>query len=275
MSRAPFSRYGGKYYMLKTIIPLLPPHDVWVEAFAGAAWVTLAKPPSAVEVINDLDEGVVNFYRVLRDPDQMRALEALLTLTPYSRAEYIDCRGTWSTQTDPVEKARRWFVTVRQSVVGNIGTTGWSYSVQSHVVTRWRNSIAGFGAVHERLALVQVDQRDWRVLLAAWNKPGVLLYCDPPYVLDTRVKGPMYAHEMTDDDHRDLVTALLGWQGPALVSGYAHPIYAPLELAGWQRIDKGMPAHSTGSTRAGGLKQGRTESLWINYATSLVGGSGL
>ena len=80
--RAAFSRYGGKYNMLPVILPLLPRHEVWLEAFAGAAWLTFAKPPAAVETINDLDDGVVNFYRVLRDPALLPALVAQLEQTP-------------------------------------------------------------------------------------------------------------------------------------------------------------------------------------------------
>jgi DNA adenine methylase len=265
VSRAPFSRYGGKYYMLSTILPLLPPHEIWVEAFCGAAWVTMAKRPAPVEVINDLDDGIVNFYRVLRDPVLMPQLQEALEMTPYARAEYILCRDTWRAQTDGLEKARRWYVTVRQSVVGNIGNTGWSYATGGESVKRWQRTIEGLQAVHERLRFVQVEHRDWRPLLEFWNKPSVLLYCDPPYVLSTRVAGAKYAHEMSDADHRDLVARLLDFRGRVLLSGYRHPMYAPLVENGWRCLDIDQAAHSTGSTKACQIKQMRTESLWLNF----------
>ncbi len=267
MTRAPFKRYGGKFYMLGTILPLLPAHELWVEAFCGAAWVTLAKRPAPVEVINDLDDGVATFYRVLRDPVQSEALRAALELTPYARAEYRECRSTWQAQCDPVEKARRWFVAARQSMQGDYRTAGWCYSrdPDAYPPLSWMGAIEGLPAVHRRLRRVQIEHQDWRKLLPTWNVPGCLLYCDPPYVLDTRRGGERYTLEMTDDDHRDLVAALLDWRGHALVSGYRHPIYAPLEGAGWHRLDIDVIAAGTGTTRSSAVKQRRVESIWLSY----------
>lgn len=274
MTRAPFSRYGGKYYMLNDILPLLPPHDVWVECFGGAAWVTLAKEPAPVEVINDLDEGIVNFYRVLRDPALFPQLAAALEMTPYARSELVACRSSWTEQADPVEKARRWYVTVRQAVVGKVGISGWSYTRTSSNIPsrRWAQSIEALDEVHARLRLVQIEQRDWRILLDNWDQPETMLYADPPYVHATRSGGHGYAHEMTDDDHRALVVRLLAFRGRVLLSGYAHPIYTPLEGAGWRRIDIATVAHSTGSTKSSQVKQARIESLWLNYDPAALRG---
>lgn len=270
MARAAFSRYGGKFYLLPTILPLLPPHECWLELFCGASWVTLAKPPAPIETINDLDEGVAGFYRVLRDPEQSRRLQELLDLTPYSRTEFLTCRASWQDCTDPVERARRWFVVARQAVVGRTNRTGWSYSSDvagsgPQTTNRWWSAIAYLPEVHERLKYVQIDCRDWRPVLAFWDRPETLAYIDPPYVLSTRSGGKGYLHEMEDSDHRDLITALLEFRGRAVVSGYAHPIYEALDDAGWQRIDVPIVAHSTGSTRQGGGKQQRVESIWLNY----------
>jgi DNA adenine methylase len=276
--RAPFPYFGGKYYMVPTILGLLPPHHAWVEAFCGSAVLTLSKEPAACEAINDIDEGITGFYRVLRDPASAAALQALLELTPYARAEYLDCRASWQDCTDPVERARRWFVVARQSFAGKFGWGGWSYSVHSRGASamgasKWLGAIAGLPEVHKRLQTVQIECQDWRRLLAFWDRPEVLLYCDPPYVWSTRSGRRGYTHETTDDDHRELVERLLAWRGMALVSGYDHPIYTPLTNAGWNRMDVVTSAHSAGRTRASGLTgagvarkhQARTETIWWNY----------
>ena len=270
---AAFSRYGGKHAMLPVIIPLLPAHECWLEAFAGAAWVTLAKPPAALETLNDLDDGVVNFYRVLRSPDQLSKLQALLEQTPYARAEMTACRGTWPAAADPVEKARAWFVTARMCVNGSPHAGGWSQSHQrgSWAISKWQSAIAGLPAVHERLKNVQIEHKDWRPLLGMHNAKDCLLYADPPYVLSTREGSDRYEHELTDQDHRDLVTALLDWRGQAVVSGYAHPIYAPLEKHGWKRIDTDVHCSST-ANRPTARTRRRQESLWLNYDPNVVRG---
>ncbi len=63
--RTPVKYYGGKTKMLPHILPLIPPHRIYVEAFAGGAAVYFAKKPSPVEVLNDTNGNVANFYRAL------------------------------------------------------------------------------------------------------------------------------------------------------------------------------------------------------------------
>lgn len=269
MLAAPFSRYGGKSRFLSHILPLLPAHDVWVELFCGSAAVTLAKSPAACETINDLDDGVATFYRVLRDPVLAPQLQTLLEQTPYSRSEFLACRAAWQSCDDPLERARQWFVVARQALVGRTNRTGWSFTAAHHTAaittSRWRNAIAGLPEVHARLQYVQIECRDWRSVLAFWDRPETLLYADPPYPLSTRVGGRGYRHELTEEDHRDLVVALLRFRGRALVSGYEHPAYQGLDAGGWQRREIAVTVPSTGSTRGGGAKQHRTEILWCNY----------
>ena len=70
MLNSPFKWVGGKSRIRKAIIPLLPPHTCYVEPFAGAAWVLFGKPLSDVEVLNDIDQELVNFFRVVREQPQ-------------------------------------------------------------------------------------------------------------------------------------------------------------------------------------------------------------
>src|SRR5690606_16389589 len=110
-------------------IPHFPPHHTYVEPFGGAANVLLNKPPSPVEVYNDIDSNLVTIFRVLRDhPDELRRA---LELTPYSREEYVRCLGPLY-GLDYVEKARRLIVRYRQTFrgIGQKATPGqWGYSV--------------------------------------------------------------------------------------------------------------------------------------------------
>jgi DNA adenine methylase len=103
---APFAWYGGKSRLAPAIVDLLPGHRTYVEAFGGAAAVLCSKSPAVLEVYNDVDGGLVNFFRVLRArPDE---LERVLRLTPYSREEFADCCETWKSIEDDIERARRW-----------------------------------------------------------------------------------------------------------------------------------------------------------------------
>ena len=56
LMKTPITYYGGKQTMLKYILPLIPTHSLYTEAFCGGAAVFFAKPPSDGEVINDLNQ---------------------------------------------------------------------------------------------------------------------------------------------------------------------------------------------------------------------------
>lgn len=90
---SPFVWFGGKQRLARRISELLPPHLVYVEAFGGACSVLLTKHPARLEVYNDLDESLVNFFRVLRD--HREELELRLRLTPFSRAEFNRAVESW------------------------------------------------------------------------------------------------------------------------------------------------------------------------------------
>src|SRR3954471_23822281 len=93
--RSPITWFGGKGMLARKIAPLFPPHHCYVEPFCGGASCLFAKPPSPVEVINDLDSDIVTFFRVLRDPQKFEAFYRLAALTPYSREEYCRHRANW------------------------------------------------------------------------------------------------------------------------------------------------------------------------------------
>src|SRR3990172_8812836 len=106
--RAPFGYYGAKQRIARQIINALPPHNAWVEAFCGSAALTLAKRPAQIEVINDINGEVVNFFCQLRN--NSTRLSQALRLTPYARDELKLARVPAVKLTD-IERARRFFVT--------------------------------------------------------------------------------------------------------------------------------------------------------------------
>lgn len=57
---------GGKSQLARTIIDLMPEHKTYVEVFGGAGWVLFKKTASPVEVINDVNDDLINLYRVLK-----------------------------------------------------------------------------------------------------------------------------------------------------------------------------------------------------------------
>src|SRR6266545_6715117 len=96
----PFAYYGGKTSLAERIVELLPPHRHYVEPFAGSLAVLLAKPPAPFETVNDLDQQLMTFWRVLRDRGP--ELARVCYLTPHARAEHQACHAT-APSLDPAE----------------------------------------------------------------------------------------------------------------------------------------------------------------------------
>ena len=259
--RAPFPYFGGKQYLTDHLLALMPEHDVYVEVCGGSGAFLFAKPPVALDVYNDLDTGLVNFFRVLRDEKRAKRLRELLELTPYSREEWAECKSTWQYASDEVEMARRWFVGLVQSFSKTPSSHGWSYCKQpgGHAVSKFRGLVDALPDAVKRFRMVQVDHLPALECIARYDAPNVLFYVDPPYLPETR-KAHGYRHEMSADDHAELLELLCGVQGMVLLSGYRSPMYDEA-LAGWTRTDIETVNWSSNKVR-----EARTECIWRNPA---------
>lgn len=258
-TRPPMPYFGSKQTIAPWIVSLLPDHGHYVEPFAGSMAVLLAKPPSRMETVNDLDGRLVTFWRVLRDrPDE---LIRACALTPHSRAEQA---AAYQPVEDELELARRVWVCLTQGRSGVLRRTGWRHYVDPGTSSA---SMPGYldgyrdrmMAAAERLMGVSLECRPALELIAAYgSRPTVLLYVDPPYLGTTRGWGRNYRVEMkSDDEHRALAAALWDCSAAVVLSGYHSPLYDEL-YEGWYRYETASSTSNAKGDRA------RTEVLWSN-----------
>ncbi len=261
MSAPPFAYYGGKTTLAAQIVDLLPEHDHYVEPFAGSLAVLLAKPPSRMETVNDLDADIMTFWRVLRD--QPEDLARVCALTPHGRLEHAAAQAQDLPGLDDLERARTVWVLLTQTRSSTLRRTGWRHfqdpNGSSSGMPRYLSGYVGrMPAAAARLIGVSLEARPALDLVTDYGRhPEVLLYCDPPYLGSTRARN--YRHEMTSpDEHRALSEALRAAKASVVLSGYASPLYEDL-YAGWHRTElsawTGNASQGTGS---------RTEVLWSN-----------
>lgn len=261
LRRPALQYYGGKWMMAKWIIRHLPPHKLYVEPYGGAASVLLRKPRSKREVYNDLNQELVNFFRVVRNPQTARKLIASLKVTPFSRFEF---NQSYVQATTPIERARRLVV---RSFMGFNGTgasrsarTGfrWQVSKKSHSTPAlgWMNYPQSLTKVVERLTGIVIEQRPAQQVIQAYDDAETLFYVDPPYMWGTRAKNAKYAgytHEMNDQNHKDLLNQLRKTKGSVVLSGYDNDLYNEM-LPDWQK-------HTRRSYSAQGRI--RKEVIWV------------
>lgn len=263
---APVIRYhGGKFRLAPWILQHMPAHRVYVEPFGGAGSVLMAKPRAYAEVYNDLDGDVVNLFRVLRCPRRRGQLIEQLALTPYARTEFAMAMDP---ARNTVERARRTIVRAQMgfgSAGATKGTTGFRIDTDRPSSTaqhQWVAYPAQVAVVGERLQGVLIEQRPAIDVMRAHDGPDTLHYVDPPYLPSTRcARGNYYRHEMTAEEHAELLAAVRELRGMVMVSGYPSEIYTSA-LSDWRVV--AMEARASG--QRGTVK--RTEVLWLNPACS-------
>jgi len=277
---APVRWYGGKGHMARKLVPLIPPGRVYCEPYCGAASLFWHLRPRPVEVLNDLHSEIVNLFRTLQDPALFDELAHRLAWTPYSLAEFRKALAMeYAEELSAVDRAWAFFVRQNQGFSGIAETEGnWGRDFGSgcgmaKTTSDWRSRLATLGWWHERLTRVQLDCRDALEVIRYWDSPETVYYVDPPYAADTRAKGKhnVYRHEADDEHHRALVALLLGIQGNAVVSGYASPLYASLDAAGWTRHEFQTACCAAGRCRGSKIRGDdaarehvpRTEVVWI------------
>lgn len=260
--KPPFAYYGGKARLAPWIVSLMPAHRVYVEPCLGAGAVFFAKPPTEHEILNDLNRSLVAFFRMLRErPDE---LVHLCRCTPYARAE-LEAADPDEDGLDDLERARRWWVSVNQSFnkTGrhNNGFAASAAAGAGEAKTTQRR-LARLFDVADRLRDAVIECRPAVELVATFDTPRTVFYVDPPYVKESRTNvSTAYRHEMTDDDHRELVAVLGAAKGTVLVSGYESGLYGDL-LADWHRASRSILKRM--SNRHRDQREAVTEVVWSN-----------
>lgn len=248
---------GSKWSLAQWIIDHMPPHKTYLEPFFGSGAVFFNKEPSQLETINDLDGNVVNLFRVIRDqPDE---LARLVYWTPYSREEYYNSYQPGG-ELDEVERARRFLVRCWMARGGKTSDrAGWRHNINvekspnNRMPDQWSSVPDRIMIVTERLKTAQIEHQSALQLIERYKVSSVLIYADPPYMLATR-SNRHYMHEMSDEDHMELLDALDNHPGPVLLSGYDNELYNQ-RLKHWHREERKALAE---------MGRIRTEVLWIN-----------
>jgi len=265
---SPLKWHGGKNYLARRLVELMPSHTHYVEPYAGGLAVLLAKNPEGFsEVVNDLNGDLCNFWNVLRDTALFDSFLRMTQATAFSEQIWKQSYEALQTRTDStkVDRAFWFFVTCRQSLAGRMDT----FAPLSKTRTRrnmneqasaWLNAVEGLPQVHARLKRVAVLNKPALDVLIQEDGAKTLFYCDPPYLHETRTDRDTYDHEMTEEEHEQLLKALLNVQGKVILSGYHSRLY-DTSLRQWSCHDFELPNNAA----SGGKKRRMIEAVWCNF----------
>jgi DNA adenine methylase len=241
--------------------------------FGGAAHVLIQKPPSQhVEVYNDIQNDLVNFWMQCRDhgPD----LQARCQSLPYARSLYYAYHRSLfdGTPMEPFERAARWFYVLRSNFSGKSlmpAANGWSAGAKdahSSSAQAYQSALDLFALLQQRLRQVLIDNRDFADVCKQYEGSRVLFYADPPYIGHEhyyQTGGGRFSLE----DHQRLATLLNASQAFVALSYYPHPLLEELYPATrWRRTTWKTIKHSQ---RTKATHDEATELLLTNYEPCL------
>ena len=224
------------------------------------------KDPSGVsEVANDILSTLTTLWEVLQDEELFVRFTRLCDATPFSEQQWEESEKRLRDE-DPVVRAHAFFVRNRQSrqgLMADFATLSRNRvrRKMNEQVSSWLTAIDGLPQIHERLKRVVILNRDALDVIHQQDSPNTLFYLDPPYVSSTRVAASAYQHEMSDQDHHQLVETILMCSGKVMLSGYPNPIYRRLESLGWSTFDFNVTKPSSSQT----TKPKAIERIWANF----------
>lgn len=222
--KPPISYYGGKQNMLVHLLPLIPKHETYVEPFFGGGALFFAKNPAPLEVINDTNELLINFYRQM--VINFDALNLEIKATMHSRASHFKAGQIIKGRIEATDLERAWavYVSIQQGYAnkfddtfGYIKEKGNRHLSLSRV---WRNKRTEFNQYQSRLQDVQIDCQDALKVIRLYDSDSTLFYCDPPYYNSDcgHYKG------YTEDNYKELIDLLLTIKGKFILSSYPNRV---------------------------------------------------
>lgn len=215
--KTPITYYGGKQNLVKEILPLIPEHNLYCEPFVGGAAIFFAKPKSKMEVINDLNGHVVNFYRVCAT--EFEVLRMLIQQTPHSRQMHRESDFVLKNPEafSTIKRAWAFWVQTNMSFASKM-FAGYAYErLSDKTVKRTFNKKLNFNKeIFHRLSLTDIESNDALKVIASRDTPNSFFYIDPPYYNSDCGHYKGYTLE-----HFTELLALLGkLQGKFLLSSY-------------------------------------------------------
>ena len=207
----PLSYIGGKRAIAKQIIAIFSEHTTYVEAFAGGAQVFFHKPPSKVEVLNDLDGEVANFYRVCQQ--HYEELVRYFRFMVRSRTWFALLKATDPRTLTDVQRAARHMYLLKNSFGGLVRNPNYSISIAQPPSFNLERLPEVIEQSHKRLMRVQIESLPYEEILTRFDRPTTLFYLDPPYY-----KRELYNYNLKPEEFATLAERLKPLKGKFVLS---------------------------------------------------------
>lgn len=259
--KTPISYYGGKQKLMQEILPLIPEHILYGEPFCGGAAIFFGKEPSKVEVLNDTNSELINFYRVAQN--NYVELNQMIRVTLHSRRLHKDASIVYNNPHLFSEIKRAWAVWVlcTQSFASQIDSS-FGYDKAKDTTTKKvinkRDTFSEDIAI--RLQHANIECADALYVIKSRDTQDSFFYCDPPYYNSDCGHYDGY----TIEDFELLLKALSEIKGKFLLSSYPSDLltkYTKVNKWDFKVFEQGVSINNKGAY----LKK-KWEVLTANYS---------
>jgi len=262
--KTPISYYGGKQNLVTTILPLIPKHTTYIEPFVGGGAIFWSKKPSEVEIINDYNRELINFYECVQN--EFVELEKMVRISLHSRSLHNDATVVYENPHMFSKIKRAWAVWVLSAQSFSSMLDGsWGYDkirgTTSQKIANKRESFTEELAI--RIQNVQIENTDALRIINSRDYKDAFIYCDPPYFNSDCGHYDGYSKQ----DFENLLISLKNAQGKFLMSSYPSDILSQYTKEnGWFTIQIEQRVSVANATSKPGKK--KIEVLTANYNLS-------
>ncbi|HCL4245040.1 TPA: DNA adenine methylase [Pseudomonas aeruginosa] len=216
MTSPVFPWMGGKRRLADRLIPLFPPHECYVEVFAGGAALFFLRPqPAPVEVLNDINGDLVSLYRVIQNHVEEFVRQFKWALSSRQLFEWQKITRP-ETLTD-IQRAARFFYLQHHAFGGKVigQNFGTATTGPAPNIMRIEENLS---AAWQRLAGVYVENLPWLDCAERYDRPHTFLYMDPPY---WQTEG--YGVDFPFEEYERMADFMRRCKGKVMVSINDHP----------------------------------------------------
>lgn len=258
--KTPVTYYGGKQLMARHILPLIPKHVLYCEPFCGGAAIFFAKQPSEVEVLNDTNRELINFYRVIQN--DFTSLEKEIQISLHSRDLFRKASVIYNNPDMFCELKRAWalWILSSQGFAGELDSS-WGFDIsRNSMPKRLNNKKENFTTdLAIRLQQVQLECADALYVIHSRDSDNSFFYVDPPYFNSNMGHYDGYSKE----DFEALLKLLSTIKGKFLLSSYPSDILDDfIKKNNWSSVNyKGTVSIAAKNKN----QKGKVEVLTANY----------
>lgn len=257
--KTPISYYGGKQTMLKHILPLIPKHSVYTEAFAGGAALFWAKEPVALEVLNDVNGNLINFYKVLKCRFNELASRIQTTLHSRETYEFAQIVYEYPNFFESIERAWALWTLSKMGFASKLnGSFGYDKSSNS-VAKKINNAKGGFSIeLARRIENTQIECIDALRVIKSRDTNKSFHFIDPPYI---NSNCGHYSGTFNEMNFVELLELMKQLEGKFMLTMFPHAILSEYVLGcGWRMIEV---ERTISASKVNRRKQ--TEVIVMNY----------